>query len=163
MSSSKTNDSIDSSLKNNNSLPKSNSTTFTKTQFHLQLSKNNQSSNLNLADFLNPLLGYSELSISPLTSTSSYSSLSSFAFNPNLDAYFTYTIGSSFYNGSANYAIVLSISEIKELCQIIKKIFVKNVISQINRYLNEFLTIQKVLCSFIFLHFIYFKIFNNLN
>jgi len=145
MSFSKTNDSIVSSVRSNG-VPKSNSTTFTKTQFQLQLSKNNQLSNLNLADFLNPLLGYGELSITAFASTSSNSSLSSssFAFNSNLEMYFTYTIGSSFYNGSANYAILLNNNEIKELCQIIKKVFVKNVISQINRYLNEFLTLQKV-------------------
>ena len=109
------------------------------------LSKNFQASNLNLSDFLNPLLSYSELSITALTSTSSYSSLStsSFAFNSNLDIYFTNTMGSSFYNGSADYAIVFTNSEIKELSQLIKKLFVKNVISQINRSLNEFLLQQQ--------------------
>jgi hypothetical protein len=55
-----------------------------------------------------------------------------------------HTIGSSFYNGSAPYSLMLTTSEIKELSQIIKKLFVKNVITQINRHLNEFITIQQV-------------------
>jgi hypothetical protein len=127
-------------------ISKSNSATFSQTQFQSQLNKNIQSSNLNLADFLNPVLGYSELSITALTSKSSNSSQSSssFAFNPNLEAYFMSTIGSSFYNGSSNYAVVLTNSEIKELCQLIKKLFVKSTINQINRYLNEFINISQV-------------------
>jgi hypothetical protein len=125
---------------------KSNSATFSQTQFQLQLNKNIQSSNLNLADFLNPVLGYSELSITALTSKSSNSSQSSssFAFNPNLEAYFMSTIGSSFYNGSSNYTVILTNSEIKELCQLIKKLFVKSTINQINRYLNEFINSSQV-------------------
>ena len=132
------------------SLPKSASNlsanaTKTSSQFQSQLGKNFQSSNLHLADFLNPLLGYSELSITALTSTASYSSLSSssFAVNSNLEVYFTHTIGASFYNGSADYALVLTNSETKELCQLVKKLFVKNVITQINRCLNEFLLQQQ--------------------
>ena len=125
----------------------SSSSVATLTQLHSssQLSKSFQASNLNLADFLNPLLGYSELSITDLTSTTSYSSLtsSSFAFNANLEVYFTHTIGSSFYNGSSDYAIVLTNSEIKELSQLVKKLFVKSVITQINRCLNEFLLQQQ--------------------
>lgn len=103
------------------------------------------SSSLNLSDFLNPLLGYAELSISSLTSKSSASLLgsSAFALNPNLEAYFTHTIGSSYYLGTAPYAISLTAAETKDLCQIVKKIFVKNMIVQLNRFLNEFLTQQQ--------------------
>jgi len=57
------------------------------------------SSSLNLADFLNPLLGFNE-------TTATTSSNASFSFNPNLETYFMHTIGSSYYynnnNGSTN-------------------------------------------------------------
>lgn len=108
-------------------------------------------SNLNLADFLNPVLGYSELSITALTSSSSYLSLpsSSFALNPHLDVYFDCTIGSSYYNGSAPYALCLASSELKELYQIVKKLFTKSSISQINKYLNEYLISLEVTVSFV--------------
>lgn len=133
MKSSSTNDSI-SSIGSN-------------AQFQQKLMKSlPQSTNLSLSDFLNPVLGYSELSITSLTTASSFSSLSSssFAHNPNLEAYFTHTLGSSFYNGSAPYALVLSNSEIKDVCQLIKKLFVKSVINQIGKYLNDYLTQQQV-------------------
>lgn len=145
--SSRTNDSIASTISSNStprgSIPKSVSSN---NQFQLQLNKNFQSSNLNLADFLNPILGYSELTITALTSTTSYSSLSSssFALNPNLELYFTNTIGSSYYNGSSSHSLILTSAETKELCQLIKKLFVKSVIGQINKYLNEFLAQQEV-------------------
>jgi hypothetical protein len=156
---SKNGSSSHSSLSSNSSINicKSNSATFSQTQFQLQLNKNIQSSNLNLADFLNPVLGYSELSITALTSKSSNSSQSSssFAFNPNLEAYFMSTIGSSFYNGSSNYVVALTNSEIKELCQLIKKLFVKSTINQINRYLNEFISTGQVYSIYLFtqIHF----------
>ncbi len=120
-------------------MPNSNS------RFQLQLTKNCQTSNLNLVDFLNPLLQYNELSITALTSTSSYSSLSSssFTLNPYLETYFAFTMGSSFYNGSSCYALLLSTNELKDLCSLIKKIFVKNLISQINKHLNDYLTQQQ--------------------
>lgn len=103
-------------------------------------------SNLSLADFLNPILGYNE----PLN-LNNINSSTSFALNPNLETYFMHTIGSSFYNGSAPYSLVLTTSEIKDLCQTIKKLFVKNVITQINRHLNEFISTQQVflLCFFL--------------
>lgn len=119
-------------------------------QFQQKLMKSlPQSTNLSLSDFLNPILGYSELAITSLTTASSFSSLSlsSFAQNPNLESYFTHTLGSSFYNGSAPYALVLTTSEIKDVCSLIKKLFVKGVINQINRYLNDYL-IQQQVCSF---------------
>ncbi len=108
-------------------------------------------SNLNLADFLNPLLGYSELSITSLTSSSSYLSLpsSSFALNPHLDVYFDCTIGSSYYNGSSAYALCLASSELKELYQITKKLFTKGSITQINKYLNEYLISLEVTVRFV--------------
>jgi hypothetical protein len=112
--------------------------------------------NLNLADFLNPMLGYSELSITALTSSSSYLSLpsSSFALNPHLDVYFHFTIGSSFYNGSSPYALCLSSSELKELHQIVKKLFNKGSIGQINKYLNEYLlSLEVTVSSFIIILF----------
>lgn len=142
MKSSSTNDSIASSGSSStaNSLASN-------TQFQQKLMKSlPQSTNLSLSDFLNPILGYSELAITSLTTASSFSSLSmsSFAHNPNLEAYFTHTLGSSFYNGSAPYALVLSNGEIKDVCNIIKKLFVKSVINQIARYLNDFLTQQQV-------------------
>ena len=114
-------------------------------RFQLQLIRNLQTSNLNLIDFLNPLLQYSELSITALTSTSSFSSLSSssFALNPNLEVYFAHTLGSSFYNGSSTFALALTHAELKDLCSLIKKLFVKNLINQINKYLNDFLTSQQ--------------------
>jgi len=104
-------------------------------------------SNLNLADFLNPMLGYSELSITALTSSSSYLSLpsSSFALNPHLDVYFNFTIGSSYYNGSSPYALCLTSSELKELYSIVKKLITKGSISQINKYLNEYLISLEVI------------------
>ena len=116
----------------------SSSTSATINQYNL--TKICLASNLNLADFLNPILGYNE----SLNLNSLNSSASSFALNPNLEAYFMHTIGSSFYNGSAPYSLMLTTSEIKELSQIIKKLFVKNVITQINRHLNEFIAIQQV-------------------
>lgn len=127
-----------------------------KANFHFQqkLSKKApHSTNLALSDFLNPLLGYGELSITSLT-TSSSNSLhlsSSFCLNPNLDAYFMHTIGSSYYNGQSAYALQLSIPELKELFQLIKKMFVKSVINQINKYLNDYLTQQQVIYKFLFL------------
>jgi hypothetical protein len=120
-----------------------------------------------LADYLNPILAYNDLSptffsinsassISGLSSNSLQSNTSSlgsgiksssrfscthsFANNPNLESYFLHTIGSSFYNGSGLYTLQLTSSELKDLCQIVKKLFVKNVIGQINRHLNEYLT-----------------------
>jgi hypothetical protein len=117
-------------------------------RFQMQLARNCQISNLNLADFLNSILQYSELNVTSLTSTASYSSQlsSAFVLNPNLEIYFCNTIGSSYYNGSSsNYTLLLTNSELKELCQLIKKLFVKCLINQINKYLNEFLTQQHVI------------------
>ena len=113
-------------------------------QYQLYSTKNCLSSNLNLADYLNPLLGYTESSLAPSKSSCSHVINSSFQLNPNLEAYFANTIGSSYYSGSAAYTIVFTSAETKELCQIIKKLFVKNMIVQLNRYLNEFLTHQQV-------------------
>ncbi len=93
------------------------------------------SSSLSLSDFLNPILGYQELSLSTSRASLCPSSL---ALNANLETHFTHSIGSSYYMGTASYALALSTSEIKEFCQIVKKIFVKNMIVQLNRYLNEF-------------------------
>jgi hypothetical protein len=100
-----------------------------------------------LADFLNPLLGYGELAISSLTSKSSSSTLgsSAFALNPNLEAHFAHTVGASYYIGTAPYAITFTAAETKDLCQVVRKIFVKNMIVQLNRFLNEFLAHQQVL------------------
>lgn len=141
MKNSSTNDSISSNGSSSATSLASNA------QFQQKLMKSlPQSTNLSLSDFLNPILGYSELAITSLTTSSSFSSLSSssFAHNPNLEAYFTHTLGSSFYNGSAPYALVLSNAEIKDVCQLIKKLFVKSVINQMARYLNDFLTQQQV-------------------
>ena len=124
------------------SMSKSSSAAFY--QYQLHSNKNCLSSNLNLADYLNPLLGYTESSLAPSKSSCANLMNSSFQSNPNLEAYFTNTIGSSYYSGSAAYTIVLTSAETKELCQIIKKLFVKNMIVQLNRYLNEFLTHQQV-------------------
>ena len=96
-----------------------------------------------MAHPLNPLLGFNE-------TTATTSSNASFSFNPNLETYFMHTIGSSYYynnnNGSTNknYSILLTNGELKDLCQIIKKLFVRNVITSINRNLNEFLVQQQV-------------------
>lgn len=121
---------------------KSSSSTTSANQFQLYLNQNCLSSSLKLSDFLNPLLGYTELSIASFTSKLSSSTLSSSAFglNPNLEVYFTHTIGSSYYIGTAPYSMIFTTSEAKELCQIVKKIFVKNMIVQLNRYLNDYLT-----------------------
>jgi hypothetical protein len=122
-----------------------------------------QSASIHLADYLNPILAYNDLSptffattsansVSNLSSTTvqlnasssvvgaKFSCTHSFASNPNLENYFLHTIGSSFYNGSGTYTLQLTSNELKDLCQIIKKLFVKNVIGQINRHLNEYLT-----------------------
>ncbi|CAF0782495.1 unnamed protein product [Brachionus calyciflorus] len=133
--SSKTNDSISSNGSNSFALTN---------QFNYQINKNFQSINLNLADYLNPILGNTELNIADTKQNSSFSSLlsSSLALNNNLEQYFAYTIGSSFYNGSGIYSLVLNSSEIKEICQLLKKLFVKNVINQINRYLNDYIATQ---------------------
>ena len=140
LKSSRTTDSISSNASTPTLAP-----SHSNNRFQQNLNSNTICSNLYLSDFLNPILGYSELSISSLTSNSSSSSSSSSSLpkNPNLEAHFTYTIGSSFYNGTSNYAIVLSNSETKELCQIVKKLFVRNVIAQLNRFLNDFLQQQQ--------------------
>ena len=137
------------SSKSNGSISKSSSGSFGTSSNISGLNKNCLSSNLNLADFLNPLLGYNELALIPLTSNSSGgggNGGASFSFNPNLESYFMHTIGSSYYyNGSNNnYSILLTNNELKDLCQIVKKLFVRNVISSINRNLNEFLVQQQV-------------------
>jgi hypothetical protein len=138
----------------NDSIASSNSATVAavNSQFQQKLtSRSPQSTSLNLSDFLNPYLGYGELPVTALstttaTSTTSSSNLSHSVFcqNPNLEAYFAHTIGSSFYNGQAAYALQLSPVELKELFQLIKKLFVKSIINQINKYLNDFLTQQQV-------------------
>lgn len=134
---SETNDSISSNV----------SDTSAKSKFHIQLEKNFQSTILNLADYLNPFLGHTELDINQLIKNIDNSTLnaSSFALNSNLEQYFKYTVGSSFYNGLGTYSIVLSQSEIKDLIQILKKLFNKNVIYQINRYLGDFINIREVI------------------
>jgi len=140
------------SSKSNGSISKSSSGSFGTSSNISGLNKNCLSSNLNLADFLNPLLGYNELALISLTSNSSSGGSgggnggASFSFNPNLESYFMHTIGSSYYyNGSNNnYSILLTNNELKDLCQIVKKLFVRNVISSINRNLNEFLVQQQV-------------------
>jgi len=115
----------------------------------MNMNKNCLFSSLNLADFLNPILGYNELAMS-----SSSLLASSFALNPNLEVYFTHTIGSSYYNGTAPYSLILNTNELKDLCQLIKKLFVKNVISAINRNLNEYIAQQQVSLATNFLKFI---------
>ncbi len=99
------------------------------------------SSSLSLSDFLNPVLGYQELSLT--SSRRATLCPSSLALNANLEGHFTHSIGSSYYMGTASYALALTAAEIKDLCQIVKKIFVKNMIVQLNRYLSEFLSQQQ--------------------
>jgi hypothetical protein len=141
---SNTSQKLPNSSSNQFSLGMSKSSSSASNQYQLNSTKNCLSSNLNLADYLNPLLGYTESSLAPSKSSCAHVINSSFQLNPNLEAYFTNTIGSSYYSGSGAYTIVLTSAETKELCQIIKKLFVKNMIVQLNRYLNEFLAHQQV-------------------
>lgn len=146
LKSSNTSDSISSSA----------TSSSTNSQFQIQLEKNFQSTVLNLADYLNPILGDAELNANQVIKTMNHSApiSSSFALNSNLEQYFKHTIGSSFYNGLGIYTLVLSSSEIKELCQIMKKLFTKNVINQMNKYLVDFLNLREVNFLFIYLFLI---------
>lgn len=131
----------------NDSISLNDSENSVKSKFHIQLEKNFQSTILNLADYLNPFLGNTELNINQHIKNINNSTLiaSSFALNSNLEQYFKFTVGSSFYNGLGTYSVVLSQSEIKDLNQILKKLFNKNLINQLNRYLGDFINLREVL------------------
>lgn len=116
-------------------------------RFNLVYEKIFQSSSLNLADYLNPILGNIEIGFNQVIkkNENTDSTASSFVLNPNLEQYFKYTIGSSFYNALSSYTLVLSHGELKDLCQILKKLFTKNVINQMNRHLIDFIASREVI------------------